>query len=91
MDLIFGLLERMIHTRHIDLKMMIIVVQRQHGGSLLGLVWGSRITLFDSLSIFIYERGGYDFQKFTLGISCVDSWEIGRVSCYFQELIHMEN
>jgi hypothetical protein len=61
-DFIFELLERMMHTRHIDLTMMTRVVQRQHGGSLIGLVWDSRITLFDNLSIVRDERGSFDFQ-----------------------------
>ena len=73
---------------------MIRVVQRQHGGSFLGLVWDPEITLFDDLATVRHERFGSDFQDFSPGISWVDSWETGtngRVSHYFQELIHMEH
>jgi hypothetical protein len=70
--------------------MMIRVVQRQHGGSLLGLVWDLGITLFDSLATVRDERVGFDLREFTPGISWVNSWAVTRVNHYFQELIHME-
>jgi hypothetical protein len=71
---------------------MIIVVQRQHGGSLLGLVWDPRITLFDNSTTVRDERTNFDFQEFTPRISWVDSLADGtngRANHYFQELIHM--
>jgi hypothetical protein len=49
-DFIFGFLERRMQTGHVGPTMMIRVVQRQHGGSLLGLVWDPGITLFDKFS-----------------------------------------
>jgi hypothetical protein len=51
-----GLQERRIQTRHVGPIVMIIVVQWQHGGSFLGLVWDPWITLFDILSTVRHER-----------------------------------
>jgi hypothetical protein len=93
-DFSLGFQERRMQTWHIGPTVMIGVVQRQHGGSFLGLVWDPGITLFDSSTTVRDERAGFDFQEFTLGISWVDSLAAGingRANRYFQELIHMEH
>jgi hypothetical protein len=89
-----GFLERRMQMGHVGPIVMIRVVQRQNGGSFLGLVWDHGITLFGSLATVRHERVGTDFREFTSGISWVNSWATGtygRVNHYFQKIIHMEH
>jgi hypothetical protein len=93
-DFTVGFQERRMQTGHVGLTVMIKVMQRQHGGSFLGLVWDPGITLFDSLVTFRHERVNFYFQEFILGISWVDNWENGTdgsVIHYSHELIHMDH
>jgi hypothetical protein len=77
-------------TGHIGPTVMIRVVQRQHGGSFLGLVWDPGITLFDSSTTIREESTNFDFPEFTFGrlrSGCLEEWSSEELTEFMQLMI----
>jgi hypothetical protein len=69
---------------------MIRVVQHQHGGTFLGLVWDPRITLLDNSTTIREESINFDFPEFTFGrlrSGFLEEWSSEELTEFMQLMI----